>query len=88
MSESHLTSLVSSSFVGIPVYELLHNDAAGTVPSVYICKDIETDQIACPTKNVLSICPANFNVYVVILYRPPSSYTEVENADLLPFLSR
>ena len=91
MSESHLTSLVNSSFTAVPGYELLRNDVAGTVPKhgvcAYIRKDIEIDQIACPTKNVLSFRLANFNVYVVIVYRPPS-YTEAENADLVAALEQ
>ena len=40
-----------------------------------------------PNKNVLSFCLGNFNVYVVIVCRPPS-YTDTENADLLAALEQ
>lgn len=89
VSESHLTALLSSSFVSIPGYQLLRNDVTGTVCKhgvcAYIHKDILVDQVTTPMKNVLCFRLSKFNVYVVIVYRPPS-YNDVQNDELISVL--
>ena len=89
MSESHLNTVMSSSFVTIPGYELIRNDVTGSVSKhgvcAYVHKDLVVDQVSVPVRNVLCFRRATFNVFVVIVYRPPS-YDEAQNNELISVL--
>lgn len=89
VSESHLTSLLSSSFISIPGYEIVRSDVKGRVPKhgvcAYVHRDLLVDQVTTPAENVLCFRLLKFNVYVVIVYRPPS-YSDDQNDKLLSSL--
>ena len=59
VTESHLTSEVSSSFVAIPKFTLLRNDVEGSVHKhgvcAYVHEDILVDNISNPASNVLTV---------------------------------
>ena len=86
VTETHLTSVIATSFVSIQNYCLLRCDTEGTTSKhgvcVYIHKDVKTDQVSVLYKNALAFRIIHSNTYVGIVYRPPS-YTAGENHELL-----
>ena len=89
ITESHLTSAISSSFVSIPHYNLLRNDVQGKVHKhgvcAYIHEDILVDCVSFPMNNVLLFRLARQDVFILIVYRPPS-YSNSENESLIHVL--
>ena len=85
VTESHLTSEVSSSFVAIPKFTLLRNDVEGSVHKhgvcAYVHEDILVDNISSPASNVLMFQLLTYNVFIIIVYRPPS-YNASQNEQL------
>ena len=75
--------------IAIPHYDLLRNDASSTVQKhgvcVYVHRDINVDNVTCPMTNVLVFRLTKYNVFVIVVYRPPS-YTQVQNQELLGLL--
>ena len=65
VSESHLTSLLSSSFISIPGYEIVQSDVKGRVPKhgvcAYVHRDLLVDQVTTPAENVLCFRLLKFN---------------------------
>ena len=89
VTETHLVSEISSSFISIPNYCLLRCDTAGSVHKhgvgAYVHKDVQIDQVTTPYKNVLTFRLTRFNFFIAIVYRPPS-YTVFENQELIGIL--
>ena len=89
ITETHLVSHIASSFISIPNYSLFRCDTVGSFPkhgvAAYVHNDIQVDQVSTPYKNVLTFRMTRFNIFVLIVYRPPS-YTIIENEELLQSL--
>ena len=89
VTESHLIPCISNASIAIPHYDLLRNDASSTVQKhgvcVYVHRDINVDNVTCPMTNVLVFRLTKYNVFVIVVYRPPS-YTQVQNQELLGLL--
>ena len=85
ITESHLTSAVASSFVKVPHFSLLRSDVKGHVHKHGVCafvhEDILIDKVSYPMSNVLLFRLAKYDVYFLVVYRPPS-YTTAENEEL------
>ena len=90
ISESHLTTQLNNSFVSLPGFQLIRNDVFGTVSKhgvcAYVDKDILVDQVTSPMSNVLCFRLSEFNVFIVVVYRPPS-YNEAQNDELISVLT-
>lgn len=89
VTESHLIPCISNASIAIPHYDVLRNDVSGTVQKhgvcVYIHRDLNVDSVSCPMKNVLVFRLTKYNVFVAVVYRPPS-YSNVENQELIEVL--
>ena len=77
VTESHLTSSISDSIVTIPHFQLFRKDVSGEVEKhgvcVYVHESLMVDKVTQITDNVLMFCLANYNVYFLCIYRPPSN---------------
>ena len=89
VTESHLIPCISNSSVAIPHFDILRNDVDGTVRKhgvcVYVRHDVQVDNVLCPMNNVLLFRLTKYDVYVVVVYRPPS-YTNVQTLELISVL--
>ena len=85
ITESHLTSAVASSFVKVPHFNLIRSDVKGHVHKHGVCafiqEDLVIDKVSCPMANVLLFRLAKYDVYFLVVYRPPS-YSAAENEKL------
>ena len=86
ITESHLNSAISTSFVSIPHFSLLRNDVQGKVYKhgvcAYIHEDILVDSVSFPMSNVLLFRLVKQDVFIMVVYRPPS-YSDLENEALV-----
>ena len=89
ITESHLIPCVTNAAVAIPCYDILRNDADDTVHKhgvcVYVHHDVSVDNVSCPMTNVLVFRLTKYNVFVILVYRPPS-YTQAQNQELIDLL--
>ena len=83
ITETHLISSVTNSFIDIPHFSLVRNDVSGQVPKhgvcVYVHNSVLIDSIDAPISNVLTFRLVSLNVYVVVVYRPPSNTPHANN---------
>ena len=90
ISETWLLPNVPSSYVDLPNYVFVRKDVEGLVykhgVGLYISSKLCFTEVDTHTPNTLPIFLPALNLYVLIVYRPPS-YTANENACLLNFLS-
>ena len=90
ISETWLVSEVSDSFISIPGYNLIRADSPSGIRkhgvALYIKVNIQFDFISVTIPNVIVIFLPYYKLYVITIYRPPS-YTDIENALLLNFIS-
>ena len=90
VTESHLLEQISNSFVHIPGFALIRNDVAGSVHKhgvcAYVHESIMIDDVSTPLPNVLSFHLASFDVYIILIYRPPSNSPD-DNDRLCSFIS-
>ena len=90
VTESHLLSHIPDSFVDIPPFKLLRSDSSGSVHKHGVCAYIHSsllvDHVSCHKPNTLSFRLAAYNVYILVIYRPPSS-TPSENHELAEFIA-
>ena len=90
VTETHLLPKIADSFVTIPGYSLLRNDTAGSIAKhgvcVYIAEHIMTDSPCRPLPNTLSVHLTAYNVYCLLVYRPPS-YSTVSNNSVLSLIN-
>lgn len=89
ISETHLLSSMSSSFISIPSYSLVRCDVSGTRGKHGVCIYVHDSvkYVCCDTQveNCVAIHLVQFNVMVLAVYRPPS-YSETDNSILANFL--
>ena len=89
VTESHLTSAISSSFVKLPHFNLFRNDVQGRVHKhgvcAYVHEGILVDCVTSPMRNVLMFRLVKQDVFILVVYRPPS-YTVSENEELVHVL--
>ena len=89
LSETWLTSEVSDSFVSIPGYHLIRSDSPSGRRkhgvALFIRDTIKYEQNVNISSNVVLVQLLDFNIYVCIVYRPPS-YSDLDNPALIEFL--
>ena len=85
VTESHLLAHMPNSYVDIPSYRLLRSDSDGSVYKHGVCAYIHysllIDGVIAHKPNILSFHLMTFNVYIMVIYRPPS-FTSLQNEDL------
>ena len=90
VSETWLLSSTPSSFVDIPGYRFLRKDVVGVVPKhgvgIYIKSVLNFREVEVPLPNVIVVFLCDFDIYILIIYRPPSNLVN-DNEALLAFLS-
>ena len=90
ITETWLTASCNSSFVQLAGYEFYRGDALGVVrkhgAGVYVSKLLQSVQVDIPLSNVVGVHLIELDLYVLSVYRPPSSTPE-ENSSLMEFLS-
>ena len=88
VTESHLTPQISTAAVSISGFQIFRNDSGRTAKHgvcTFVRDGIEVDEVNTLHPNVLSFRLAMFNVYVIVVYRPPS-YSQEQNDALAAFL--
>lgn len=88
VSESHLTPRVSNATVNIPGFEILRNDSGDTAKHgvcAFVRRSIQVDCVDASHPNVLSFRLVMFDIFVLVVYRPPSN-TQEQNDALIHFL--
>ena len=77
ITESHLLSHITDSYVQIPNYTLIRNDVKGTVYKhgvcVYVHDSIKVTDVTTQVPNTVTFCVVPQMVFVVVVYRPPSN---------------
>ena len=89
ISESHLTPQISSAVVSIPGFDVLRNDSGSTAKHgvcAFVRDNLRVDNVDASHPNVLSFRITAVNVYVLVIYRPPSNSHE-QNDALASFLT-
>ena len=83
ITETHLFPYISNSVIDIPHFSLVRNDVAGPVSKhgvcVYVHDSVMIDSVDFPLPNILTFRLTTFNVYVVVVYRPPSNMSLANN---------
>ena len=87
--ETWLTASVATSFVSLDGFQVVRRDGAGDARKhgvcLYISNSVKYISVDVPCHNLVAVHLFDFDIYVVVAYRPPS-YTEMENAELVSFL--
>ena len=90
VTETHLLSLIPDSFAAIPDYILFRHDTTGPTAKhgvcIYVHKLIMADSFTKPLPNVISVHLPAFDVYFLLVYRPPSN-PPVANDSVLNLIS-
>ena len=88
--ETWLTAEVSSSYVDLPGYRFYRRDVDGPVRKhgvgLYVADELHVIPCEVRVSNVLSVLVVEWEVHLVVVYRPPS-YTQSENEGLLSFIN-
>lgn len=87
--ETWLTNKIQSSTVNIPGFNFFRNDSPTGISKhgvgLYLSTSIKVGQVFKSHPNTLAIFLPELNVFVIVVYRPPSN-SQVENIELLSFL--
>ena len=90
VTETHLLCSMPDSFVDIPCFRIIRSDAPGTFAKHGVCiyakSHVKLEHVVTPCPNCVAIHLTELNVYVIAIYRPPSSTAE-DNHLLQAFLS-
>lgn len=77
VTETRLLPSFQSSFIDVPGYVLLRHDTDGHINKhgvcVFIRQNLKHDQVSRPLPNTLLFRLTDFDVFILIVYRPPSS---------------
>ena len=89
ITETWLTNSIFDSTVSISNYNLFRNDISGDVHKHGVCLYIH-NSITClhvdnVVPNVCSVYLSEYNVYILVIYRPPS-YNFLDNITMINFL--
>ena len=89
VTETWLTPLISDSVVNIHNFSIYRSDSpSGTAKHgvcIYVHKDIKFVPVSCNIPNTLIIHLTQFDVFVILVYRPPSNSQE-DNHNLISFI--
>ena len=89
VSETWLLPSILSSFVSFPNFSVIRGDSDGTAFKhgvlIYVRKTINIEEVSVGIPNVAVIHMIDFDVYLLVAYRPPRC-SDVENARLLNFI--
>ena len=89
MCETWLTSDVSSSYVDLPGFRFFRSDVVGPVKKhgvgLYVAQRFVAVPCEVDVPNVLSVYVEEWDLYVVVAYRPPSC-SQMKNEALMSFL--
>ena len=89
ITETHLLQSMPNSFIDIPNYCVIRNDTQGPFAKhgvcIYIHESVKFEPVATPCTNVITVYLSEFNVFVILVYRPPSSSLE-ETESLFDYL--
>ena len=88
VSETHLTSTISNAAIQIPGYEVIRNDSGESSKHgvcAFIRDGIKFDNVDFGHNNVLGFRLTSLNVYVYVIYRPPSNSVN-QNDGLIMYL--
>ena len=90
ITESHLIESLSSSYVNISGFTLFRNDSPDNISKHGVCcyvrNSIMVDSVSKPLPNTLTLRLVLYNVFILIVYRPPSS-TSTDNKRLAGFVT-
>ena len=90
VSETWLVGEMSSSFVEIPGYRFYRRDVEGRVRKhgvgLYLKRELDAVLVEVNVPNVLVVHLIEWDLYVVVIYRPPS-YDEEANRVLRQFIA-
>ena len=86
VTETHLLSHISDSFVTLPDYILFRHDTSGPTAKhgvcIYVHRLIMADSFSKPLPNVTSIHLPAFDVYCLLVYHPPSNSQDANDSVL------
>ena len=89
LAETWLVSSIPSSFVDVPGYVVCRRDVGGCVRKhgvcVYLRESLNFAEVESGLENVLVVQLVDLQLYVVVVYRPPS-YSSLQNERLVEFL--
>lgn len=88
ITESHLTPLISNATVAIPGFVLLRNDSGDSSKHgvcLYVREGIKYDNVDASHANCPSLRLSKLDLYVYVVYRPPSNSSD-QNQALTNFL--
>ena len=88
ITETHLIPLISNATIAIPGYEILRNDSGSSAKHgvcAYVKDNIRYDNVNMSQTNCLSFRLTKLNMYVFVVYRPPSNSID-QNQVLIDFL--
>ena len=88
--ETWLVERISSSYVELPGYKFFRKDVSGTIRKhgvgLYLDSSIQAVPVEVEVPNVLVVNVLCWELYLVVVYRPPSNM-ESDNGELLQFLA-
>ena len=94
ITETHLLRSMPNSFIDIPGFRVIRNDTSGTFAKhgvcVYVNSHIKFEQVDFNCANCVAIFLSDLNLYVVAIYRPPSSdsvFNQMLQDSLISFCS-
>ena len=77
VTESHLLPTMPNSFVDVANYYLLRNDSDTGMPKHGVCcyvhQSVKVVDVSYPCQNCLTFLLHDYNLQVILVYRPPSS---------------
>ena len=77
VTETWLTEMCRSSFVQIPDFSLHRGDVSGSVrkhgAALYVCNSLKHVEVEVPIPNVAAVHLTDLDVFILSVYRPPSS---------------
>lgn len=89
VSETWLTSSITSACISLPNYVLLRKDVVGNIKKhgvcVYIKQNIHYSEIEVQVPNVLVLYLIKYRLHIITVYRPPSN-SPLDNAILVSFI--
>ena len=90
ITESHLIESFNSSYFSIPSFTLFRHDSPDNVSKHGVCcyvrNSLMVDSVTKSLPNTLTFRLVQFNVFILVVYRPPSN-SPIENERLADFMT-